>query len=88
MYILRFSKYDPPPAFAFLLNCPESEISWGYRNCMLDDVINLVKVFMMLLKPGKRERTKGIGSSVVGVPSGRPIPDDGEKGRGRTSFHP
>ena len=55
---------------------------------MLDDVINLVKVFMMLLKPGKRERTKGIGSSVVGVPSGRPIPDDGEKGRGRTSFHP
>lgn len=51
---------------------------------MLDDVRNMVKVSMMLLKPGERETC----SSVVGVPSGRPIPDDGEKGGERTAFHP
>lgn len=49
---------------------------------MLDDVRNMVKVSMMLLKPGERERC----SSVVGVPGGRPIPDDGEKGGGEQHF--
>lgn len=45
--------------------------------------VSMVKVFLTLLKPGKRERKKekkGIGSSVVGVPARRPIPDDRKKG--------
>lgn len=45
----------------------------------------MVKVFMMLFKPEKRERQKSTGSAVVGVSNGRTIADNGKKERGRTA---